>query len=148
VSPSSRDPLLDDMRLALLSEFGARAMYGHLSRTRRDPELAALLARFCVEEDEQIAKLRALMTALGARPAATSRRRRLAAWLLHLAGRVGWRRFALRLCLESEETVARWYAHYAVHLARTGRAEEARACETLGLTKHRHALALQAWIER
>jgi hypothetical protein len=52
------------------------------------------------------------------------------------------------LCLESEETVARWYAHYAIHLVRTGRAEEARACETLGLTKHRHALALQAWIER
>ena len=142
------DALLVDMHLALLAEFGAHSMYGFLARRPEDPELAGLLARFRAEEEEQIDRLRALILALGGTAPAGSRRRRFAAWLLYLSTWIGGRRFAMRLCLESEETVARWYAHYAAYLGEAGLAEHARTCGALSLTKRRHALALQAWVAR
>ncbi len=141
-------PLLADMHLALLAEFGALSMYGYLSRRARDVELSGLLARFRHEEEEQIDCLRGLMQELGGRPPARSLRRRLAAWLLYLATWIGGTRIALRLCLESEETIARWYAQYARHLVRAGLVEHAGTCEALSVTKRRHALALQAWVGR
>ena len=148
MSPSRRDPLLDEMRLALSAEFGALAMYSYLSRPRSDPELSDLLAGFHAEEVEQIAKLRALIERLGGRPPKRRRRRAIAAGVLYGLTRIIGNGLALRLCLESEETVSRWYAGFALHLARAGSAEEARTCESLAVTKRRHALALQAWVER
>jgi hypothetical protein len=136
------------MRLALFAEFGALALYGYLARSGRDVELAELLTRFRIEEEQQIVHLRALIESLGGRPPTKRWRRRMAAWMLALCSRVGGGRLALRLCLESEETVSRWYARFAVHLARTGLADEARTCEALSVTKRRHALALRAWVER
>ena len=136
------------MHLALLAEFGAHAMYGFLSRRAGDPELSNLLARFGAEEAEQIEKLRALMLALGGDPPTHSSRRRLAARLLYVSTWLGGRRLAMRLCLESEETIARWYAQYAVFLGEAGFVEHARTCGALSLTKRRHALALQAWVAR
>jgi len=136
------------MHLALLAEFGAHAMYGFLSRRSGDPELSNLLARFHAEEAEQIEKLRALMLVLGGNPPTHSSRRRLAARLLYLSTWIGGRRLAMRLCLESEETIARWYAQYAVFLGEAGFVEHARTCGALSLTKRRHALALQAWVAR
>jgi hypothetical protein len=136
------------MHLALLSEFGAHAIYGFLSRRSGDAELSNLLARFRAEEAEQIEKLRGLMFALGGDPPTHSTRRRLAARLLYVSTWIGGRRLAMRLCLESEETVARWYAQYAVFLGETGFVEHARTCGALSLTKRRHALALQAWVGR
>jgi rubrerythrin len=145
---SRRDPLLDEMRLALFAEFGALALYSFLSRSRRDPELSDLLAGFRAEEVEQIAKLRALIERLGGRAPRRRRRRDLAAGALYGITRIVGAGLALRLCLESEETVSGWYAGFALHLARVGSLEEARTCESLAVTKRRHALALQAWVER
>jgi len=136
------------MHLALLSEFGAHSMYGFLARRSDDAELSELLARFQAEEEEQIGRLRALILALGGTAPTRSRRRRFAAWLLYLAAGIGGRRLAMRLCLESEETVGRWYAHYAAYLGEAGLADHARTCGSLSLTKRRHALALQAWVAR
>lgn len=136
------------MHLALLAEFGAHAMYGFLSRRSGDRELASLLARFHAEEAEQVERLRSLMIALGGDPPTHSARRRFAARLLYLSTWVGGRRLAMRLCLESEETIARWYAQYAVYLGEAGHVDHARTCGTLSMTKRRHALALQAWVAR
>ena len=102
------DALLVDMHLALLAEFGAHAMYGFLARRSEDVELSSLLARFRTEEEEQIDRLRQLILALGGNPPTSSRRRRFAARLLYLATWFGGGRIAMWLCLESEETVARW----------------------------------------
>lgn len=136
------------MHLALLAEFGAHAMYGLLSQRSADAELSSLLVRFREEEEQQITRLRGLMLALGGSPPTRSRRRRFAARLLYLTTWIGGRRLAMRLCLESEETIARWYAQYAVHLGEAGFVEHARTCGALSLTKRRHALALQAWVAR
>lgn len=136
------------MHLALLAEFGAHALYGFLAQRSGDVELSSLLVRFRAEEEEQIDRLRKLIVALGGSPPARSLRRRLAAWLLYLTTWFGGRRIAMRLCLESEETIARWYAQYAVYLGEAGFAGHARTCGALSLTKRRHALALQAWVAR
>jgi hypothetical protein len=70
------------------------------------------------------------------------------AWLIALSTRFGGMPLALRLCLESERTVERWYLEYANHLESTGERELALRCETLASTKGRHARALSAWVER
>ena len=142
------DSVLLDMHDALLAEFGALAMYGHLSRSRSDPELADLLERFRDEEREQIERLRSLLASLGRRTPPKSFRRGIAPWFLACAARCGFRRLALRSCLWSEETVSRWYLQHAMFLGQVGLREAARTCETLSSTKQRHALALQAWVER
>lgn len=136
------------MRRALFAEFGAVAMYGHLARSKRDAELSELLSGFVAEEEAQITRLRGLMTRLGGRPPARRLRRRVAPLILYLLSRVVGNRLPLRMCLESEEIVSRWYAEFAVHLARDGSPGEARVCEALSITKRRHALALQAWVAR
>jgi hypothetical protein len=141
-------PVLQEFRETLLAEFGALAMYDRLSRSRADPELAALLETFRDEEREQIDRLRGLMQRLGARAPETSVRRGIAPWLLALAARCGFRQLALRACLWSEETVSRWYLEHAVRLARAGVSDAVRTCEELSSTKQRHALALQAWVQR
>jgi hypothetical protein len=147
--PAALDPaFLDDVRRAMRAEIGARAFYGALARSSRDRELASLLAGFHEEELEQIERLRALLGELGHRAAIRGRRRAASARLLALATRFGARRIALRLCHESESTVARWYLGFAAYLARAGRFDHARTCEALSLTKRRHALALEAWVPR
>jgi rubrerythrin len=142
------DPLLADMRMALLAEFGAHAIYGCLARSRRDSELSDLLERFRDEEREQIERLRALIESLGGRPPRGHFRRKIVPFLLGVAAGLGLRRLALRSCLDSEETVSRWYRQYAVALARAGDLASARVCEALAETKQRHAFALLAWVAR
>ena len=140
------DPVLAELGETLLAEFGALAMYGNLSRGPGDPELAALLERFRDEEEEQIERLRGLLARLGRPAPVRSFRRRIAPWFLGWAARCGFRRFALRSCLWSEETVSRWYLQQALRLGRAGLVDDARTCEALSSTKQRHALALQAWV--
>jgi hypothetical protein len=140
------EPVLEEMRETLLAEFGALAIYGHLSRSRSDPELASLLETFRDEEREQIDRLRRLFERLGRRAPAQSYRRKIVPWLLAGAARCGFREIALRSCLWSEETVSRWYLQHAVRLGELGRIDAARTCEDLSSTKQRHALALQAWV--
>lgn len=138
--------LLSAMHLALLAEFGARAIYPRLARRTRDTELAQVLERFHQEECEQVERLRALLIALGHKPPKKSRRRSLVGLLLASSGPIGGHRLALRLCFESELTVARWYHEYARYLAQAGERAHARTCEELAVTKQRHAQMLEAWV--
>ncbi len=140
------DPVLAELRETLLAEIGALAMYGNLARGLADPELAALLERFRDEEEEQIDRLRGLLSRLGRPAPERIYRRRIAPWFLGLAARCGFRRIALRSCLWSEETVSRWYLQQALRLGSAGLLDDARTCELLSSTKQRHALALQAWV--
>lgn len=138
--------LLDDMRVALLAEFGSRAIYTTLSGVLKDRELAVLVGEYAREESQQIERLRDLMGALGARSAARSRRRVALAWCLAQTARFGGRALTLRLCSESEQQLARWYLGHATYLLRVGLVREAREAEQLALVKQRHARGLAAWV--
>ena len=138
--------LLDDMRVALLAEMGARAIYPVLARTLADRELAVLLSEYAREEVLQVERLRALLLEFGAKSPARSRRREALAWLLAQSTRCGGRALTLRLCSESERQLARWYMGHASYLARIGLLRQARACEELALLKQRHAQGLAAWV--
>jgi len=138
--------LVEDMRLALLSEIGARSIYDHLGRRVKDPELKALLARLNLEGVESVARLQALIRGLGARARRTSFRRRALARLLAMASRLTGQRLVLRICWNAEETVGRWYASYAQFLLRLGDLERAQECEALRRVKRSHAQALEAWV--
>ena len=93
-----------------------------------------------------MAALRQLMLGMGGRPRRTSHRRRLLARVLASLSPVLGRRIVLRICLNAEETVARWYGEYAVYLTRLGDHARARTCEELRGMKLLHASALEAWI--
>lgn len=138
--------LLDDMRIALLAEFGSCAIYATLSRVLRDRELGTLLGEYAREEADQIVRLRGLMEGLGARPPSRSRRRSVLAWCLAQSARLGGRALTLRLCSESEQQLARWYLGHATYLLRIGLVREAREAEQLALLKQRHARGLAAWV--
>ncbi|MEY4773864.1 MAG: hypothetical protein RIT40_899 [Planctomycetota bacterium] len=140
--------LLDDMRVALLAEFGACAIYRVLSRTLRDAELATLLAEYAREEEAQLVRVRALLHSLGAQPPLRSRRRQVLAWCLAQSTRCGGRALTLRLCYESEQQLARWYAGHGAYLRRVGLLHEALCAEELSLVKQRHAGGLAAWVRR
>jgi rubrerythrin len=146
-SSSAHPSLLADMRLALLAELGARAVYERLGRRARGKELVKVLAGLHAEEVEQVERLRGLLVELGGRAPLRSRRRAFTAALLCLASYPLGVRFALRVCCDAEATVARWYGEYAQYLAANDRADAARRCEDLALTKRRHAQVLQAWVE-
>lgn len=138
-----------DVRTSLRAEFGARAIYGFLSRRTDDPELAGVLARFGEEGDELVAGLSHVLGELGVRRVPTGSARRTAlAWLLALVSRRRRGSLALRMCLDSEERLGRSYASYAEYLSRFGRVELARRCEALAGTKQRHARVLSTWALR
>jgi hypothetical protein len=146
--PRVHPALIEGLRDALLAEFGARAIYDALSRRGSDEELRELLAQFHQEECAQVDALRRVMSTLGLRPKSKSLRRAATARCIAFSARFGGLPLALRLCLESERTVERWYHEYANHLLATGEPEQASACESLACTKGRHARALAAWVER
>lgn len=140
------EALADELRVALLAEFGARAIYHRLARMVRDPELARLLESFEVDEREQIDDLRALMTTLGLKPAAKSRRRRALAEVLAATSLVLGSRLALRVCVEAEEKRARWYAHIHEFLIRRGERRFDDQLQRMCTLKQVHAQALAAWL--
>lgn len=143
----ARRSLTDDMRLALLSEIGARAMYDHLGRHVRDEVLSRVLQQLNEEGAFAVEQLREIIGKLGARARRTSFRRRAIARGLALASRVSGPRPVLRLCQNAEQTVARWYSAYAHFLVRIGETEAARSCLELERLKLRHAQVLSAWIQ-
>lgn len=148
MNPRIHPSLLANMRQALLAEMGACAIYARLARRTPDAELGEVLGQFHREECEQIEALRHLMSTLGARSKARSLPRSTAAWLIALSTRVGGMPLALRLCLESERTVERWYCEFAHYLGQSGERDLVATCEALACTKGRHARALAAWVER
>lgn len=139
--------LLAEMVYALRSEFGAQYVYPALARRTRDAELAAVLERLHAESCEQVEKLRALMSSLGARPAKHRFRRALAARVLAFASILTGMRLPLRICSDAESSVSRWYAGYAAYLARIGEPENARICQELSTAKLRHAQTLETWVQ-
>ena len=137
--------LLADMRLALLSEIGARSVTDHLSRRVRDPDLARLLVRLNEEGADSVTRLRRLMTSMGAQPRRTSFRRRALARALAYGSHVTGPRPVLRICADAAESLARWYAEYAQFLLRLGDRPRAQVCEDLRRVKTLHAQALRAF---
>jgi len=130
----------------LRDEIGARSLYGRLSRGERDPELARLLQAFALEGDGIERSLRGLQRELATGGRDTSVVRSVAAHAWGLSARLGLRRIVLRLCVESEEVLARRYAGFAHALARAGRIAGARECEGLATLKSTRAGALRAWV--
>lgn len=138
--------LLKDMRLALRSEFGARAIYEDLARGTPDPELRSMLLRLSEEGQENAQRLQELMRSIGGRPRRGSLRRRTLARALALGARVVGVRPVLRICLDAEQTVGRWYHEYGAFFARLGDRGRARLCAELAARKEAHARAVEAWV--
>lgn len=139
--------LLEDMRRALLAEFGAQAIYAQLAPRVMHAELRGVLERLHADLDAQISRLRAVMETLGLRPALRSRRRCLLAWALAALSPLTGRRLVLRVCAEAESTASRWYAQFHVYLTAVGELELARECADMSSFKLRRAHALQPWLD-
>lgn len=139
--------LVRDVKLALLSEIGARAVFDHIARRAKDGDLGRMAEGMNREGIDLVARVQELIREMGGRPRRTSfRRRALARLLVHGAPIIGPRR-VLRVVRDAELTVGRWYAEYALFLVRLGDEERARAFEELRATKERRAMALSAWVE-
>lgn len=132
----------------LRDEIGARTLYRRIARSDRDEELSRLLGVFADEGDTIEQEVRDLMRALHARGRTRSVLRWFSARALSAMTRVGMRRLVLRLCLESEEVLARRYAGFAHWLASGGAESAARACDRIGARKAARARALRAWVPR
>lgn len=141
-------PLVRDMGFALRSEFGAYSIYTLLPLVARTGELRRLLVAMRDEQREQIVGLRRLIVDLGGSAPASRWTRAAAAWGLFAVTPVVGMRFSLRLCLEAERTITRWYAEYALHLAERGYFEPARRCGELGMVKRIHAARLGTFVDR
>lgn len=141
----ARRALCRELRLALLSEFGARAICDHLGRLVEDSALGDSLERVNREGSEVVQEVQNLLRTLGARPRMTSLRRRALARVLAVVARMTGPRLVVRIAQQACETVARWYLQYAFFLAQHGEVELARRCEGLAEIKQRHANSLGAW---
>lgn len=105
-----------------------------------------MLLRLNEEGAENVRRLQELMRGIGGRARSTSLRRRGLARALALCARVVGIRPVLRICLDAEETVGRWYREYGAHFARLGDLERARECAELAARKEAHARAVDAWV--
>ena len=139
--------LLREMHLALLSEFGARAVYADLARWLRDPELKRVLTGLSAESGEQVRALSETMAALGGRPRSSSARRRVLAAALALSTPILGRRIVLRTCASAADKASRWYAYFQIHLMQIGLTELAATCGRLSDVRRSHAQALETWVE-
>ena len=52
----------------------------------------------------------------------------------------------LRVCLDAEQTVARWYRKYGAFFLRLGDRDRALPCGELAARKEAHARALETWV--
>jgi hypothetical protein len=145
-STSAPRALLDELDQSLRAEIGARSFYPLLAGRVRDAELAELLASFAHEQVEQVARLGAVVTALGGRARVACWRRSVLARVLYAATWLGATKLALRLCLDAEQRLAHGYEHFVHDCATLGHAREAHELRALAQTKHGHAHALQAWV--
>lgn len=135
-----------DVRIALLSEIGARALTDHLARRVRDPELRGLAVALNEEGIEIVAEVQQLIRDMGGRPRRTSLRRRALARALVAARHVVGLRTVLRLLQDQEEALCRWYTDYAHFLARIGEGVRAASFDALAATKRRRAEAVATWV--
>lgn len=146
LAPSYKS-LVRDVKLALLSEIGARAAFDHIARRARDEELASFAGGLNREGVDLVARVQELIREMGGRPRRTSfRRRALARVLVHGSPIIGTRR-VLRTVRDAELTVGRWYAEYALFLVRIGDHARATAFEELRALKEQRAGVLSAWVD-
>ncbi len=139
--------LLREMHLALLSEFGARAVYADLARWLRDPELKRVLTGLSAESGDQVHALSETMAALGGRPLRSSARRRVLAAALALSTPILGRRIVLRTCASAADKASRWYTYFQIHLLQLGQTQLAATCGRLSDVRRSHAQALETWVE-
>lgn len=141
------DPrLIDELARSLRDELGARAAYLRLARGERDAELASVLRGLSDEGATIAERVRAVAAGLGVTCRAWSLRRAIAGPFWTASARWGARRFVLRLCVDSEEILARRYAEFAADLVRVGRIPAARTCDDLAQRKVARARVLRAWV--
>ena len=145
LNEEARVILRRELRLALLSEFGARSICDHLGRWVTDGALGYSLARVNREGSEVVSEVQDMLRLLGVEPRRTSFRRRALARGLAIVARVSGPRLVVRVAQQASETVARWYLQYAFFLAQHGELELARRCENLAEIKNGHAQSLAAW---
>jgi len=139
--------LADELHGTLLSELGARAIYGDLARRCKDPELTRLLELLREEQDEQVRELCEVMRALGLRPPQSSARRRVLAWLLAAARPVVGQRLVLRLCAQAADRAARSHATFQHCLREMDHEAGASLCGRMSERRRRHAFSLEAWVQ-
>lgn len=137
--------LARELRLALLSEFGARAICDHLGRWVTDSALRESLERVNREGTEVVHEIQDLLRLMGVEPRRTSLRRRVLARVLALMARVTGPRPVVRVAMEACATLARWYQQYSIYLLQNGEPKLAQRCERLAEIKQRHAASLGAW---
>ncbi len=138
--------LVRDVKLALLSEIGARSVMDHIARRAADEDLATVAREINEDGIILVERVQALIRSMGGKPRRTSFRRRALARVLVYGAPITGPRPPLRLIKHAEETVARWYAQYAVFLVRIGDHERAQAFEDLRVIKERHAQIIGAWV--
>jgi rubrerythrin len=131
----------------LLSELGARAIYGDLARRCGDAELARLLELLREEQDQQVRELREVMRSLGLRAPESSARRRVLAWLLAAARPIVGQRLVLRLCAQAADRAARAHATFQLCLRELGHEAAAALCGRMSERRRRHAFSLEAWVQ-
>jgi hypothetical protein len=149
----SADPRVDPRLIAELArslrdELGARAAYLRLARGEDDSELARVLGGLAEEGATLAARVRSVGDELGVKCRAWSVFRTISGPFWSAAARWGARRFVLRLCVDSEETLARRYARFAQNLAQGGFVPAARACDDLANRKVARGRVLRAWVSR
>jgi hypothetical protein len=147
VRPEADATLALELHEALLSEFGARAIYGDLARRCGDAELARLLELLREEQDEQVRELREVMRSLGLRAPQSSARRRVLAWLLAVARPLVGQRLVLRLCAQAADRAARAHATFQLCLREQGHDAGASLCGRMSERRRRHAFTLEAWVQ-
>jgi len=144
---SARASLCRDVEIALLSEFGARAITDHLSRKVRDDDLRRMALHLNDEGIELVVRVQQLVRELGGEPRRTSVRRRVLARALVAGRRVLGLRVVLRMLQAQEESLSRWYGDYAQFLARIGEPALAVAFDELRDAKFRRSQTVATWVE-
>jgi hypothetical protein len=127
---------------------GARYLYRMLARTVRDRELGGVLSSLVDEQHEIEARVQTLLEERGASAPRRARRRWLGSLGVWLAALPLGARIAVRLCVDAEETVQRWYLRFAQYEHELGRAASAERFAELATSKGRHASVLRTWVER
>lgn len=134
------------MVLALRSEYGARSYFRMSMPLMFDHELRDVLERLLVEQDLLIEQVRGLMVELGGKPRRRSFRRFVGSLVTCCVSFVLGRSIGLRICVDAEWTVARWYGQYRAYFLQCGEVRHAALCAELATTKQRHARVLETWL--
>jgi len=144
---TTKGRVIEEMRGALRSEFGARTAYSSLAWRLRGTELEPVLKRMHTEELELIEALRGILVELSGRALRRSLRRWLAAWALTMTTYITGSRFALRTCSEAEESITRWYLEFERYFAESGQSEISERFGMMARIKQLHHQTLLAWVE-